>query len=237
MTTDLAPTGILRAGINYSNFVLAGKDPVTGEPRGIAVELAQEIGRRLGLPVEFVTFETAGRMADAVRADAWDIAFLANEPERANEISFTAPYLEIEGSYLVPGGSAIRSKAEVDRKGVRIAIAEKSAYDLFLSRTLAHATLVRAYRMAGSYEVFLGQNLDVLAGIKPWLITVAEKLPDSRILDEPFMTVSQCIGIPRGREFGAAYLREFAEDVKASGFLGAAVARLDIRGVSIPAQL
>jgi polar amino acid transport system substrate-binding protein len=234
MTTDLAPTGILHAGINYSNFLLASKDPVTGEPRGIAVELAREIGRRLVIPVEFVTFETAGRMADAVRSNAWDIAFLANEPERASEISFTAPYLEIEASYLVPGGSAIHSTTEVDRDGIRIAIAEKSAYDLYLSRTLAHAGLVRAYRMAGSYEVFVAQKLDVLAGIKPWLIDVAEKLPGSRILDEPFMTVQQCIGTPKARESGAAYLREFAEDVKKSGFLAATVARLGLRGVSIP---
>src|SRR5258708_4854379 len=128
MTSDLAPTGKLRAGINYSNFLLARKDPVTGEPSGIAVELAWEVARRVGVPVEFITFETAGLMADAVKANAWDIAFLANEPERANEIAFTAPYLEIEASYLVPAGSAIRSIAEVDRDGVRIAIADKSAY-------------------------------------------------------------------------------------------------------------
>ena len=233
MTSDLAPAGKLRAGINYSNFLLASKDPVTGEPRGIAVELAREVARRLDVPVEFVTFETAGLMADAVKANAWDIAFLANEPERANEISFTAPYLEIEANYLVPDGSPIRSMVEVDRDGVRIAIADKSAYDLFLSRTLAHATLVRAQRMGGSYELFLAEKLDVLAGIKPWLMTIAEKLPGSRILDEPFMTVQQCIGIPRGRESGAAYLREFAEDVKASGFLAGTMSRLGLRGVSI----
>jgi polar amino acid transport system substrate-binding protein len=233
MTSDLAPTGKLRAGINYSNFLLAGKDPLTGEPSGIAVELAREVARRVGVPVEFITFETAGLMADAVKANAWDIAFLANEPERANEIAFTAPYLEIEAGYLVPAGSAIRSVAEVDRDGIRIAIADKSAYDLFLSRTLEHATLVRAHRMGGSYEVFVAEKLDVLAGIKPWLVTIAERLPGARILDEPFMTVQQCIGIPRGRESGAAYLREFAEDVKASGFLAGTVSRLGLRGVSI----
>ena len=233
MTSDLAPTGKLRAGINYSNFLLAGKDPVSGEPRGIAVELALEVARRLEVPVEFITFETAGLMADAVKANAWDIAFLANEPERANEISFTAPYLEIEANYLVPAGSRIRSVSEVDRDGVRIAISDKSAYDLFLSRTLVRATLVRGHRMGGSYERFIAEKLDVLAGIKPWLMTIAEKLSGSRILDEPFMTVQQCIGVPRGRESGAAYLREFTEDVKASGFLAGAISRLGLRGVSI----
>jgi polar amino acid transport system substrate-binding protein len=233
MTSDLAPTGTLRAGINYGNFLLANRDPVSGEPRGIAVELAREIGRRLNVPIDFVIFETAGRLADAVKNGTWDIAFLANEPERANEISFTAPYLEIEAGYLVPAGSPIRSISEVDRDGVRIAIAEKSAYDLFLSRTLAHATLVRAHGMGGSHELFAGEKLDVLAGIKPWLLMTAEKLPGSRVLDGRFMAVLQCIGTPRGRESGAAYLREFVEDAKASGFLAGLIRTLDLRGVSI----
>src|SRR5437588_682958 len=223
MTSELAPAGKLRAGINYSNFLLASKDPASGEPRGIAVELAREIGRRLGVPVEFITFETAGLMADAVKTNAWDIAVLANAPERANEISFTTPYLEIEANYLVPAGSAIRSIADVDGDGVRIAIAHKSAYDLFLSRTLARAALVRAHGMGGSCEVFVAEKLDVLAGIKPWLMTIADRLSGSRILDESFMTVQQCIGIPRGRESGAAYLREFTQDVKASGFLAGTI--------------
>jgi polar amino acid transport system substrate-binding protein len=233
MTSDLAPTGRLRTGINYGNFLLANKDPVSGEPRGIAVELAQEIGRRLNVPVEFVTFETAGRMADAVKTGAWDIAFLANEPERANEISFTAPYLEIEASYLVPAGSPIRSVGEVDRDGLRVAISAKSAYDLFLSRTLAHATLVRTPGMSDSYDLFVAEKLEALAGIKPWLVMTAEKLPGSRVLDGGFMAVQQCIGTPRGRESGATYLREFVEDVKASGFLADLIRRLELRGVSI----
>jgi polar amino acid transport system substrate-binding protein len=237
MTSDLAATGKLRAGINYSNFLLATKDPVSGEPRGIAVELAREIARRLNLPIEFVSFETAGRMADAVKTGAWDIAFLANEPQRANEISFTAPYLEIEAAYLVPAGSPIQSITEVDRNGVRIAIAEKSAYDLFLSRTLAQATLLRARGMGGSYELFVTERLDALAGIKPWLLMIAEKLPGSQILDGRFMSVQQCIGTPRGRESGATYLREFVEDVKKSGFLAGLIGKLDLPGVSIAAML
>ena len=138
---DLAPTGKLRAGINYGNFVLAAKDPETGEPRGIAPELAREIAARLDVSVEFVSFETAGRMADAVKTGAWDIAFLANEPERASEILFTPPYLEIEAGYLVPPGSPIQDVAEVDSPGIRIGIATKSAYDLFLTRALRHAML------------------------------------------------------------------------------------------------
>src|SRR5262249_22497314 len=211
---DLAPTGQLREGINYGNFVLATKDPVTGEPQGIAVQFAREIGAVLDVPVELVSFETAGRMADAVKTGAWDIAFLANEPERANEILFTAPYLEIEAGYLVPPGSQIENIADVDHPGVRIVIATKSAYDLFLTRTLRHAKLFRAQGMPGSYDLFVSDRLDALAGIKPWLAMVVEKLPGSRVLDGRFMAVQQCIGTPRGREAGARFLGEFVENTK-----------------------
>jgi polar amino acid transport system substrate-binding protein len=214
---DLLPTGKLRAGINYSNFVLATKDPASGEPRGVAPDLARQIAQRLKVAIEFVTFETAGKMADAVTTGVWDIAFLANEPERANEILFTPPYLEIEAGYLVPTGSMIRDFADVDRPGIRIAIAVKSAYDLFLSRTLQNAILVRAQGMPASYELFVTQKLDVLAGIKPWLSMMAEKKPGSRILDGHFMTVQQCIGTPRGREAGARFLREFVEELDKAG--------------------
>jgi len=209
---DLAPTGKLRAGINYSNFVLATEDPATGEPRGVAPDLARKIALQLNVPIEFVIFETAGKMADAVTTGAWDIAFLANEPERASEILFTPPYLEIEAGYLVPPGSAMEAIAEVDRPDVRIAIATKSAYDLFFSRTLSYARLFRAHGMPASYDLFIGEKLDVLAGIKPWLSKVTEKLPGSRILDGHFMTVQQCIGTPRGRELGARFLRDFLKD-------------------------
>jgi polar amino acid transport system substrate-binding protein len=211
---DLTPTGKLRAGINYSNFVLATQDPASGEPRGVAPDLARQIAQRLNVAIEFVAFETAGKMADAVATGVWDIAFLANEPERANEILFTPPYLEIDAGYLVPAGSTIRGFSDVDRSGVRIAIAVKSAYDLFLSRTLQHAALVRAQGMPASYQLFLAQKLDVLAGIKPWLSLMVEKLPGSRILDGHFMTVQQCIGTPRGREAGARFLREFVREPK-----------------------
>jgi polar amino acid transport system substrate-binding protein len=218
---ELAPSGKLRAGINYSNFLLAQKDPISGRPRGIAVDLAREIARRLAVRVEFVTFESAGRMADAVKTGAWDIAFLANEPERANDILFSGSYLEIEAGYLVPDGSPIQTLADVDRDGVRIAIADKSAYHLFLSRTLRHATLVPAQGgMNGSLELFVAQKLDALAGIKPWLAMTAEKLQGSRVLDGRFMAVQQCIGTPKGRDAAARYLREFVEDIKSKELPG-----------------
>src|SRR2546427_3132449 len=231
---ELGPGGNLRAGINYSNFVLVKKDPISGEPRGIAVELAREIAKRLDIPVEFVPFETAGRMADAVKSGAWDIAFLANEPERANEIAITPAYAEIEAGYLVPPDSSIRSIAEVDREGIRIAVGDKSAYDLFLSRTVQRATVVRAPGMSASYDVFAAEKLQALAGIKPWLVMAAERMPGSRLLDGHFMTVQQSIGIPRRLESAAKYLREFVQDVKTSGFLDRAIRSLNFPGIAVP---
>jgi len=234
MSFNVEPGGRVRAGINYSNFLLVKKDPITEEPRGIAVELAREIGRRLEVAIEFVPFETAGRMADAVTAGAWDLAFLANEPERANQILFTPPYVEIDAGYLVPSESPIQSVEQVDADGVEVAIAEKSAYDLFLTRTLRHAKLVRAKGMGGSLDIFTADKLDALAGIKPWLMGIADKIPACRLLKGRFMAVQQCIGVPTGREAAAGYLREFVEDVKASGFLADAIRRLGLQGVSIP---
>src|SRR5512141_3255578 len=142
LRSDIAPTGKLRVGINYGNPVLATRDPVSGELRGVAVDLARELGTRTGLPIELVAFESAGKMVDAVKAGAWDVAFLAVDPGRADEIDFTEPYVEIEGTYLVPAGSPLRAITDVDREGVRIGISSKSAYDLFLSRSLQRAQLV-----------------------------------------------------------------------------------------------
>src|SRR3972149_10741397 len=144
LRSDLAPTGKLRVGINYGNPVLATRDAVSGELRGVAVDLALELGRRVGVPTDLVAFESAGKMFDAVKASAWDVAFLAIDPGRADQISFTAPYIEIEGTYLVPPGSPLRAITEVDRIGVRIGVSAKSAYDLFLTRSIQNAQLGRA---------------------------------------------------------------------------------------------
>jgi polar amino acid transport system substrate-binding protein len=231
--SELAPNGKLRAGINYGNFLLVKKHPAGGEPSGVAPDLARELGARAGVSVEFVPYEQAGKLAEGVRAGAWDIAFLGNEPQRANEIAFSPAYLEIEATYLVPAGSPIRSIADVDRPGVRIAVADKAAYDLWLIRNLNHAELVRAEGIQGSYDLFVNQKLDVLAGLKPRLVTDVEKLPGSRILDGRFMAVQQSIGCPKGRGAAAQYLREFVEDVKRSGFVARAIERHGVRGVSI----
>lgn len=231
--SELAPTGKLRVGLNYGNFLLVSDASKDVEPRGVAPDLARELARRVEVPLEFVGFDTAGKLAEAVKAGAWDVAFLGAEPQRANEIAFTAAYLEIPATYLVPAGSPIRTIAEVDREGVRISVAAKSAYDLYLSRNLEHAKLVRAEGIDGSYDLFVAQKLEVLSGLKPRLVSDAERLPGSRLLEGQFTAIQQALGTPKGRAAAAGYLREFAEDVKASGFVAQAIARNAVRGVSV----
>ncbi len=233
LRSDLAPTGKLRAGINYGNPVLAARDPASGDLSGVAVDLARELGRRVDLPIELVGFESAGKMVQGLEGDAWDIAFLAVDPGRADKISFTAPYVEIEGTYLVPAGSTIRTIADVDRDGVRIAISANSAYDLFLSRSLKHAHSVHAPSPNAAFQLFVDGKADVAAGVKQSLIANAEMLPGSRVLDGRFMAIQQALGIPRGRDAGAKYLREFIEDVKASGLVARAIGKAGISGVSV----
>jgi len=232
--SELAPTGKLRVGINYGNFLLVTKHS-DSEYTGIAVDLGREIGKRLGADVELVPFATAGKLADAVKAGAWDVAFLGNEPQRAAEIAFSPPYLEIEATYLVPSGSKIRSMDEVDRPGVRIATAVNSAYDLYLSRNIKQATLVRANAIQGSYDVFVKDKLEVLSGLKPRLLDDAKALPGSRVLEGRFTVVQQSVGTPQGRPAAAGYLAEFAKEMKMSGFVAQAIARHKVRGVTVAA--
>ena len=230
--SELAPTGKLRVGINHGNFLLIASGSKGGNPRGVAPDVARELGRQLGVPVEFVDFDTAGGLADAVRTGAWDVAFLGAEAQRAAEIALTAAYLEIPATYIVPAGSPIRSVAEVDREGVRIAVTERAAYELFLSRNIKHATLVRVDGLDGSFNHFVSEKLDALAGLRPRLLTDVEKLPGARLLDGQFYAVQQAIGTPKARAEAAKYLRAFAEQVKASGFVAAAISRNAVPGVS-----
>jgi polar amino acid transport system substrate-binding protein len=231
--SELTPKGKLRVGINYGNFLIVSKYAPGTEPVGVAPDLGRELGRRLGVAVEFVAYDAAGKLADAGKAGAWDAAFLGNEPQRANEIAFSPAYLEIPATYLVPAGSPIRAMAEVDREGVRIAVAAKSAYDLFLSRNLKHAQLLRAEGIDGSYQLFVKEKLEVLSGLKPRLTSDAEKLPGARVLEGQFTAIQQSVGTPKAREAAAKYLREFVEEVKASGFVAQAIARNGVRGVTV----
>ncbi len=236
---ELVPTGKLRAGINVGNVVLTSKDLASGESRGIPFDLARELGRRLGVPVEIVPFDSAGKLAEGAKAGAWDVAFLGIEPERAEGISFTALYAEIAAGYLVPAHSPLRDSADVDRDGVRIAISAKSAYDLVLNRTLKHARLERVPGVdgvpgiEGAYNRFVSEKLDALAGLKPVLAAYADRLPGSRILDGQISTVEQAIGTPKGREASIQFLREFVEDIKASGLVAKTLEKNSALGVSV----
>ena len=231
--SDLAPTGKLRAGINLGNGVIATRDPVTREARGIAVNVARELGRRLGVPVELVVFEQARIAVDALQAGALDVVFVAIEPVRADGMDFTAPYAEIEGSYAVPAGSPIRSIAEVDREGVRISVVARSNYDLYLSRTLKHARLVRAETTQGSADVFSAGKVDVFAGVKQRVDDAVARTPGSRVLAGRFMAIRQAIGTPKGRAAGLAYLREFVEDIKASGLVAREIELAGLRDATV----
>ena len=223
---ELAPTGKLRAAINLGNMVLAQKDPTSGELRGVTVELARELARRLDLPLELITFDAAGKVFAALNEGAWDIAFLAIEPVRAAEIAFTAPYVIIEGVYLVANDSSLRTVADVDRDGMRIGVNKGSAYDLYLTRTLKHATLMRG---ESGIDLFRKQKLDAAAGVKQPLVEYAKSHPDVRVMDGRFMEIRQAMGTPKqryqGREAVPRYLHAFVEEMKASGFVANALER------------
>jgi polar amino acid transport system substrate-binding protein len=230
---DLAPSGTLKVGINFSNILLTARDPDTRAPSGVALDLAHELGKRLGVSVAIVSYESAGALAESAASGAWQVGFLGIEPKRANEIDFTAAYVEIESTYLVPPGSPLKSMGEVDRKGIRIAVSAKAAYDLYLTRTLRHATLTRATGADAVFKMFLADKMDALAGLRPQLEIYHEKLPGSRILDGRFTAVQQAAGTPKGHAVGARYLAEFIEDVKASGLVARTIAKNGVRGLSV----
>jgi polar amino acid transport system substrate-binding protein len=221
---EFAPTGTLRAAINQGNTVLAQKGP-NGEALGITVDLARELARRLGLPIELVTFDAAGKVFEAMKRGIWDIAFLAVEPVRAAEIDFTAPYVLIEGTYMVPKDSALKKIDDVDKAGIRIAVATGSAYDLYLTRTIKNATLVRAPTGPLAMEMFMRDVLEVAGGVKQPLVEFAAAHPTLRVMDGRFMAIQQAMGMPKGRSKAHAYLKTFVEEMKASGFCAEALKR------------
>jgi len=234
----LAPSGRLRASINLGNPILAAKDAATGEVRGVSVDLAREFGRRLGLSVELVVFDTAARSVDAVSQDQADIGFFAIDPKRAESISFTAAYVLIEGAYLVREESALRNNEEVDRAAHRVVVGKGSAYDLYLTRELKQAQILRAPSSAAVVDFFHEQQADVAAGVKQQLEADAARLGGLRLLPGRFMVIRQAMGCPssRGAE-GAAALREFVEAAKASGFVAQALERHGISGAEVaPAE-
>jgi polar amino acid transport system substrate-binding protein len=230
---ELAPTGVLRAGINMSNFLLVTGKAENGDPDGVSPDMARELARRLGIPVKLIPFKSPGELADQAGNNVWDIGNIGAEPARAETIAFTAAYAEIASTYLVPAGSPIKSIAEVDRPGVRIAVTGRSAYGLWLDRNIKHAELVRSDTLDSALEQFINDKLDVLAGLKPRLLTDIEKLPGARILDGQFSAVQQAIGTPKKNTKAAPYLRAYVEEAKASGFVASLIERHKVRGLSV----
>ena len=230
--SELAPTGKLRAGYNLGNTLLSSRDSATGEMRGVAADLARELGKRLSVPVEVVTFDTAAPLAEAAANGAVDIAFLAIEPARAAVISFSPAFSEIEATYLVPKDSQLRNIADVDRDGVRVAVAAKTGFDLFLSRVLKRAQLVRASGTPGAFRVLIADRLDALAGLRPTLVDYVDKRPGSLLLDGRFTTVQHGIATPAARRAAAEYLSAFVAELNDSGFVARAIDRHGIRGLS-----
>lgn len=229
----LAPTGKLRVGVNYGNPVLVKRDASSGELSGLAVDLALALGQGLGVTVELVPFSSAGKLFEGVKNGAWDAAFLALDPARAEEIDFTPPYVEIEGTYLVPPASPISNNGEVDRPVVRVGVSAGSAYDLYLSRELKHAELVRGADPKAAFELILAGKVDVVAGVRQHLLAHAAELPGARVFEGRFMAIQQALGIPKGRGDALAFLRRFIEEAKSSGLVAQAMKNAGVTGVSV----
>jgi polar amino acid transport system substrate-binding protein len=229
---SLAPTGTLRAAINIANPVLV-QTGAGGATSGVTIDLAQELARRLGVPLQQVIIDGAGKSFEAVKTAVCDVGFLAIEPARAAEIDFTAAYVVIEGVYAVRADGPLRSNDDVDRAGVRVAVNKGAAYDLFLTRSLKQATLVRE---EDSFDVFLRDGLEVIAGVKQGVVGFAARHPQVRILPGRFMEIRQAMCLPKGRAVGAAYLRGFIEEMKAKGFVGEAISRAGQEATVAPAE-
>lgn len=230
IVSQLAPRGVLRAGVNLSNSLLVTGKAANGDPQGVSPDMAREIANRLGVDITYVTFPSPGELADAATEDKWDVGLIADEPKRAEQIAFSPAYVEIEATYLVPEGSRFTSVDQVDGDGVKIAISARSAYDLYLTRSLKRAELVRATGVGKAFDLFVTDKLDALAGLRPGLVADAAKLPGSRVLDGKFTAVQQAIGTRRGNDAAAAFLREFVEEAKASGLVGRLIEKHGVVG-------
>lgn len=220
---EFTPTGVLRAGINLGNPVIAQRDPLGGDPHGVGAALARELARRLGVAVRFTTYETAGKLADALKEKAVDVGFLAIDPARAADIDFTAAYVHIEGTYMVRQDSPLKKVADVDRKGVRIAVGSKTAYDLYLTREIKNAELVRSPSSQAAIDQFVKEELDAVAGVRQPLDKVANNHAAYRVFPESFMVIRQAAGVPKGRAAAHAHLAGFIEEMKSNGFVQTAL--------------
>lgn len=229
----LAPAGTLRAAINLGNPVLANRDPTTGAPYGVSIDLAQALAQQLGLSLTLVPFDTAGKVVQAISEDSVDIGFYAIDPKRGEDTLFTAPYVVIEGAYMVRSDSPIQRNEEVDQSGNRVVVGLGSAYDLFLTRALQHATIVRAPTSPAVPGLFIEGGYEVAAGVKQQLKNALPSLPDSRLLDGRFMEIRQALAIPKSRALAHAHLIAFIEEMKRSGMVAAALQRHAVKGATV----
>lgn len=230
---DLAPNGILRAAINFGNPVLA-QPGADGEPHGVSVALAKSLAEELGVGLELRTYDAAGKVFAALEEHAWTLAFLAIEPVRAAQISFSEPYVLIEGTYLVKAESPYSKIEDLDQPGIRLAVGNGAAYDLYLSRTLQHAELHRADTSAGAVDLFIDQGLDAAAGVRQPLEQIAAKNANYRVMQGAFTAIRQAAAVPRGRDAGAAYVQDFVERRLAEGFVRGALLASGQTDVSAP---
>jgi polar amino acid transport system substrate-binding protein len=233
IVAELAPTGVLRAAINMGNFLLVTGKTASGDPQGVAPDMAAEIARRLGVPVRYVPFERPSTLADAAETNTWDIGLIGAEPQRAAKINFTDAYCEIEATYLVQPGSPYQTVAEVDRAGVRISVRRGAAYCLWLERNIKHATVMTFEAADAPLNQFVAEKLDALAGLRPGLLEDAKKVPGGKILPGNFMTVQQAIGTAKPNAAGAKFLQEFVTDAKKSGLVARLIEKHHVVGLSV----
>jgi polar amino acid transport system substrate-binding protein len=236
MIQSFAPTGTLRVGINLGNPVLAGLDETTQKPKGVTIDIANEIGKRSGIPVELIPFKSAGSTVDAIKTGNIDLIFVAIDPVRGADVSYTPPYIQIEGAYMVKGDSALKTNEEVDRSGVEIVVGKGSAYDLYLTREIKNASLLRAASSQAVIDDFMAGKGNVAAGVKQQLESDAKRYTGLRMIPGRFMVINQAIGVPKARieyEKTTAYLSAIIGDLKFSGFFAESMKHHGIEGAKV----
>ena len=230
---ELAPTGVLRAGINLSNFLLVTGRTANGDPVGVAPDMAGAIAESLGVPIKLVPFKSPGELADQAGKDIWDIGLIGAEPQRAAVMTFSAAYVEIEATYMVPPGSPITSIDQVDRKGVKVVTSARSAYGLWLENNIKNAELIQVSGLDGAFNKFVEDKLDALAGLRPGLLKDLEKHPEMKILDGKFTAVQQAVGCNKPATEGARYIAAFVENAKKSGLVASLIEKHKVKGLSV----
>jgi len=230
---ELAPTGVLRAGINLSNFLLVTGRSATAEPEGVAPDVARAIATSLGVPIHYVTFKSPGELADQAGKNIWDIGLIGAEPQRAAVMTFSAAYVEIEATYMVPPGSPITSIDQVDRKGVKVVTSARSAYGLWLENNIKNAELIQIAGLDGAFNKFRDDKIDVLAGLRPGLLKDIQKMPGATILPGKFSAVQQAVGCNKPAAEGARYIADFVENAKKSGLIAGFIEKHKVNGLSV----